>query len=137
MINLSDDINRSAHSSRLTSKRFLLVAGLIASGGLTLANAEPPAPAPVALAQARPAKPITDWAGLKRYRENNTKLSPPTAGENRVVFMGDSITDAWQRKQPEFFTALMKIWLGKSPADAQLKNALLGKTPPPARDMNN
>jgi hypothetical protein len=40
-------------------------------------------------------------------------------------------------KEPEFFTALMKIWLGKSPADAQLKNALLGKAPPPARDMNN
>jgi len=30
-------------------------------------------------------------------------------------------------KDPEFFTALMKIWLGKSPADSQLKNALLGK----------
>ncbi len=40
-------------------------------------------------------------------------------------------------KEPEFFTALMKIWLGKSPADAQLKNALLGKAPPPTRDMNN
>jgi hypothetical protein len=40
-------------------------------------------------------------------------------------------------KEPEFFTALMKIWLGKSPADAQLKNALLGKAAAPARDMNN
>ena len=40
-------------------------------------------------------------------------------------------------KEPEFFSALMKIWLGKSPADAQLKNALLGKAAAPARDMNN
>ena len=32
-------------------------------------------------------------------------------------------------KEPEFFTALMKIWFGKSPADAQLKDALLGKAP--------
>jgi len=32
-------------------------------------------------------------------------------------------------KEPEFFNALMKIWLGKSPADAQLKDLLLGKTP--------
>ena len=40
-------------------------------------------------------------------------------------------------KEPEFFTVLMKIWLGKAPADTQLKNALLGKAPPPARDMNN
>lgn len=30
-------------------------------------------------------------------------------------------------KEPEFFTALMKIWLGKSPADHLLKDALLGK----------
>lgn len=30
-------------------------------------------------------------------------------------------------KEPEFYSALMKIWLGKSPADAQLKEALLGK----------
>ena len=32
-------------------------------------------------------------------------------------------------KEPEFYSALMKIWLGKSPADAQLKEALLGKAP--------
>jgi hypothetical protein len=31
-------------------------------------------------------------------------------------------------KEPEFFGALMKIWLGKSPADALLKDALLGTT---------
>jgi hypothetical protein len=32
-------------------------------------------------------------------------------------------------KEPEFFSALVKIWLGHSPADAQLKEALLGKSP--------
>lgn len=31
-------------------------------------------------------------------------------------------------KSPEFFGALMNIWLGKSPADWQLKDALLGKS---------
>lgn len=30
-------------------------------------------------------------------------------------------------KEPEFFGALLRIWLGNSPADAQLKEALLGK----------
>jgi hypothetical protein len=30
-------------------------------------------------------------------------------------------------KEPEFFTALMRIWLGPSPADWQLKEQLLGK----------
>jgi len=29
-------------------------------------------------------------------------------------------------KEPEFFTTLMRIWLGKNPADGQLKDALLG-----------
>jgi hypothetical protein len=32
-------------------------------------------------------------------------------------------------KEPEFFAALMRIWLGRSPADALLKNALLGLPP--------
>ena len=41
-----------------------------------------------------------DWAQLLRYREANKILPPPAAGENRVVFMGDSITDNWQ--QPRF-----------------------------------
>jgi hypothetical protein len=30
-------------------------------------------------------------------------------------------------KEQEFYTALMKIWLGKSPADSTLKDALFGK----------
>ena len=30
--------------------------------------------------------------------------------------------------EPVFFTALMKIWLGASPADWQLKDALLGQS---------
>ena len=30
-------------------------------------------------------------------------------------------------KEPEFYSSLMKIWLGASPADAVLKEALLGK----------
>jgi hypothetical protein len=29
-------------------------------------------------------------------------------------------------KEPEFYSALLRIWLGKSPADEQLKDALLG-----------
>ena len=39
-------------------------------------------------------------------------------------------------KEPEFFNALMRIWLGNNPADAQLKDALLGKAPA-ARDPFN
>ena len=35
-------------------------------------------------------------------------------------------------KEPEFYSSLMKIWLGNSPADAALKDALLGKSAKPA-----
>jgi lysophospholipase L1-like esterase len=37
-----------------------------------------------------------DFGELKRYREANAALAPPTTGENRVVFIGDSITDYWK-----------------------------------------
>ena len=37
-----------------------------------------------------------DYGQLARYRDANAKLGPPAAGENRVVFFGDSITDIWK-----------------------------------------
>src|ERR1700733_1071679 len=36
-----------------------------------------------------------DFGQLARYRDANASLKPPTAGGNRVVFVGDSITDKW------------------------------------------
>ena len=39
---------------------------------------------------------MDDFGELARYREANAALAPPAAGENRVVFFGDSITDAWK-----------------------------------------
>lgn len=44
---------------------------------------------------------LTDWPNLKRYAEANSKVAPPVKGEDRVVFMGDSITDGW--KLEEYF----------------------------------
>ncbi len=38
---------------------------------------------------------LSDWPALARYREDNTKTAPPAKKEQRVVFMGDSITDGW------------------------------------------
>jgi lysophospholipase L1-like esterase len=37
-----------------------------------------------------------DYGQLARYREANAALQSPAAGENRVVFFGDSITDNWK-----------------------------------------
>lgn len=44
-----------------------------------------------------------DWPNFARYRDANAKLGPPSPSENRVVFMGNSITDGWIRLSPEFF----------------------------------
>lgn len=38
---------------------------------------------------------LTDFGWLARFKDANDKLGPPAAGENRVVFMGDSITEGW------------------------------------------
>jgi len=39
----------------------------------------------------------TDWPYLERYRTENAALPAPRSGENRVVFMGNSITEGWQK----------------------------------------
>jgi len=44
-----------------------------------------------------------DWPNLARYRDDNAKLGLPLANENRVVFMGNSITEGWINISPEFF----------------------------------
>lgn len=49
----------------------------------------------------RDKKTLQDWPNLARYAADNAKLTTATA---RVVFMGDSITDAWIRRSPKFFT---------------------------------
>jgi lysophospholipase L1-like esterase len=45
-------------------------------------------------------KRLNDWPNLARYREANTQVAAPAKDEQRVVFMGDSITDMWV--QPRF-----------------------------------
>jgi lysophospholipase L1-like esterase len=37
-----------------------------------------------------------DFGELSRYREANAALAAPKANENRVIFLGDSITDYWK-----------------------------------------
>ena len=108
-----------------------LVSGVLAAGVLFAAAATLPAqvaPAPVAPAPTAPAPPVTvdplltapvaslspeqveslqhrlsDWPGLRRYRDDNARAGAPAPGEQRVVFYGDSITDAWGRRQGSTF----------------------------------
>ena len=44
-----------------------------------------------------------DWANLQRYQKANSQLPSPQAKEQRVVFMGNSITDVWATSYPAFF----------------------------------
>lgn len=53
--------------------------------------------------------PTAEWAGLDRYREENAKLPP--AEPDRVVFMGNSITEAWARLFPTVFPG--KAYVGR------------------------
>jgi lysophospholipase L1-like esterase len=98
---------------RIASRSFvvtLAAAALLAS--LNLAAQEPSAtlpetkaPAPTALtASGHPDNDywrkhdqlmLNDFPWLARFKEADLKLAAPAAGENRVVFVGDSITEGW------------------------------------------
>jgi lysophospholipase L1-like esterase len=42
---------------------------------------------------------LVDFGALARFKEEDVKLGAPAAGEDRVVFMGDSITAGWHLDQ--------------------------------------
>ncbi len=44
-----------------------------------------------------------DWANLNKYKKQNSKLGPPKINGNRIVFMGNSITESWSELYPEYF----------------------------------
>lgn len=52
-----------------------------------------------------------DWANLKQFQEANAALETPTSNEDRVVFMGNSITIGWINSRPEFFEG--KPWINR------------------------
>jgi acetyl esterase/lipase/lysophospholipase L1-like esterase len=63
--------------------------------------------------------PPQDWANLKRFKEENMKAGLPKANENRVVFMGNSITEGWSKFDPSF-------WEGKP----YINRGISGQTTP-------
>ena len=51
---------------------------------------------------ARPEKPIpSEWPGFNRYEKANAALTKAP----KAVFFGDSITNGWAKKDPEFFSS--------------------------------
>ena len=48
-------------------------------------------------------KPKADYGNTQRYAKSNAELPAPKKGEKRVVFLGNSITQGWVEKHPDFF----------------------------------
>jgi lysophospholipase L1-like esterase len=65
---------------------------------IAFSQAPPDSPAAKKLEEYRLSKAAelrNDFGELARYRDADAALKPPAAGERRVVFFGDSITDIW------------------------------------------
>ena len=79
---------------------FLLIIGSIS----VFAQTPTPAPGSVEAEKVRADRAesrYNNFANYNRYKDANSQLAAPTKDENRVVFMGDSITDFW--KLNEYF----------------------------------
>lgn len=61
---------------------------------------------------------LADWPQLNRYRKEDETLTEPSAG--RVVFLGDSITDAWAHRDGNRFF----------PGKGYLNRGISGQTTP-------
>lgn len=84
----------------------LLIFCLINASFALAVSAQTPSPSPLDAAAEkaradRLQERFNNFANYGRYREANSKLAPPAKDEQRVVFMGDSITDGW--KLAEYF----------------------------------
>jgi len=66
------------------------------------------------------------FAARKRLVAGDSFFIDYVPGTGTVISVNGKVTTE-PIKEPEFFTALMRIWLGSSPADYQLKDALLGQ----------
>ena len=92
---------------------FLIV--LLLTGSLLAAQQAAPADATALQASLESLKKrLDDWPNLARYAAENASSRPPAAGEKRVVFMGDSITDAWGRRYGKLFPGMPYVNRGIS-----------------------
>ncbi len=103
-----------------------MLPGIVAVTG---ASAQTPA------TEAQPAKPAphtgeywtqhdhqlsVDFGDAERYKAADAALAPPAAGEKRVVFMGNSITDGWKMAGPD----------GSFPGKPYVNRGISGQTTP-------
>ncbi len=48
-------------------------------------------------------KLLRDWGGLTRYGSENAEIRAPKANEDRVIFLGDQVTELWGHGTTGFF----------------------------------
>lgn len=90
----------------------LLMIAVLSGLFATLSHAQAPAAQPATPAQTSPSghpnnaywnehdkQMLVDFGNLEHFKEADVKLGPPAPGEDRVVFMGDSITEGWKLDQ--------------------------------------
>ena len=63
---------------------------------------------------------LNDFGWLAKFKEADLALGPPAAGEKRVVFMGDSITQGWKFEGPD----------GYFPGKPYVNRGISGQTTP-------
>ena len=100
----------------------LILVGQVVAAAQSTAQPAPDCPELPALKQrlSSAESRLSDWPQLGRYREADLKTAPPARDEERVVFMGDSITDGWGRQDPtQFF-----------PGKPYLNRGISGQTTP-------
>jgi lysophospholipase L1-like esterase len=73
-----------------------LLAGLLLLAGLAAAQ-------PLEQKLAAQRHLLNDFGGLIRYGSEDAEIGPPKPGENRVVFLGDDLTDLWGQGGAKFF----------------------------------
>lgn len=77
------------------AKAFILICAALIWSGLAVGQTPSPDCAEMKTRLDRAETRLNDWPALARYREDNKKTAAPAKNEQRVVFMGDSITDSW------------------------------------------
>lgn len=100
----------------------ILLFGVIVIAGLVGAQSPQDCASTVAVLQGRleaQRRLLVDWAGLTRYGSENTELPRSKPGDERVVFIGDEITENWGRGKTPFF-----------PGKPYLNRGIAGQTSP-------
>ncbi len=87
------------------------VVALLLLGGYLYAQAPAPTVESLTTELNAARKKLMDWGGLLVYGSDDTEIPAPKPGENRVVFIGDTLTANWGKGKTPFFPG--KPWFNR------------------------